>query len=157
MKNNITKGSNLLLIIFLLVILLLCINKFFIRENFQDTLDQVDEMGKKMDEMSELEKETRMFCKILRQDETPEQIDELLDSRTTEFQKKWLKQNEIISDIKKKFIKLRLDKDNRNLINYNNRRNMKLDEFQKRKNNIELAKRLADSPYKVNFNINNNS
>ena len=54
MKNNIIKGRSGILVIFILVILLLCLNNFFVRENFKDSLDNVDAMNKKMDEMTEM-------------------------------------------------------------------------------------------------------
>tara|TARA_B100000674_G_C37596387_1_gene803227 strand:+ start:26 stop:499 length:474 start_codon:yes stop_codon:yes gene_type:complete len=157
MKNNIIKGRNGILVILILVILLFCVNNFFIRENFKDGLDDVDAMNKKMDEMTEMEKETRMFCKLLRHDEDREQLQDLLDSRNQEFQDNWQKQNKIVSDIKKKFIKLRLEKDGRNFKDFNDKRNMRLDENIKRKEVIKQAKKIAESPYNLAVNINNNS
>jgi len=157
MKNNIIKGRSGILVIFILVILLLCINNFFVRENFKDSLDNVDAMNKKMDEMTEMEKETRMFCKLLRHDEDREQLKDLLDSRNQEFQDNWQKQNKMISDIKKKFIKLRLEKDGRNFKDFNDKRNKRLDENIKRKEVVKLAKKIAQAPYNLAVNINNNS
>lgn len=157
MKNNIIKGRSGLLVILILIILLFCVNNFFLRENFKDGLDNVDAMSKKMDEMTETEKETRMFCKLLRHDEDREQLKDLLESRNQEFQDNWQKQNKMISDIKKKFIKLRLEKDGRNFKDFNDKRNNRLDENIKRKEVIKQAKKIAQSPYNLAVNINNNS
>tara|TARA_B100000941_G_C27982727_1_gene291859 strand:+ start:99 stop:353 length:255 start_codon:yes stop_codon:yes gene_type:complete len=82
---------------------------------------------------------------------------DLLESRNQQFQENWKKQNTIISDIKKKFIKLRLEKDGRNFVEFNDNRNDRLDENIKRKAIIEKAKKIAEEPYSVNFNVNNNS
>ena len=155
MKNNIIKGNKIVILI--LIILLLCLNKFFIRENFKDSLDGVDSMDKKMDNMTSTEEETRMFCKLLRHDDTSEQMKDLLESRNQQYQDNWKKQNKLISDIKKKFIKLRLEKDGRNFVEFNDTRNDKLDENNKRKVLIEKAKIIADDPYSVTLNVNNNS
>ena len=157
MKNNIIKGRSGLLVILILIILLFCVNNFFLRENFKDGLDNVDAMSKKMDEMTETEKETRMFCKLLRHDEDREQLKDLLESRNQEFQDNWQKQNKIVADIKKKFIKLRLEKDGRNFKDFNNKRNDRLDENIKRKEVIKQAKKISQSPYNLAVNINNNS
>lgn len=155
MKNNIIKGNKIVILI--LIILLLCLNKFFIRENFKDSLDGVDAMNKKMDDMTSSEEETRMFCKLLRHDDTSEQMKDLLESRNQQYQDNWKKQNKLISDIKKKFIKLRLEKDGRNFVEFNDTRNDSLDENIKRKAIIEKAKIIAEKPYNVNLNVNNNS
>jgi hypothetical protein len=155
MKNNIIKGNKI--VIMILIILLLCLNKFFIRENFKNSLDEVDSMNKKMDDMTSTEEETRMFCKLLRHDDTSEQMKDLLESRNQQYQNNWKKQNKLISDIKNKFIKLRLEKDGRNFVEFNDTRNDKLDENIKRKTLIEKAKIISDEPYSFNLNINNNS
>lgn len=155
MKNNIINDNKVIIVV--LLILLLCLNRFFVRENFKDSLDAVDSMNKKMDKMTEVEEETRMFCKLLRHDDTTEQMKDLLESRNQQFQENWKKQNKIISDIKKKFIKLRLEKDGRNFVEFNGDRNKKLDENLKRKAIIEKAKQVAEEPYNFNLNVNNNS
>lgn len=126
-------------------------------ETFKNDLDNIDGMDLKMKEMSDLEEETRMFCKILRHDQDKEQLNDLLNARTREFQEKWKNQNKTINDIKKKFIKLRLEKDGRNLIDYNENRNQRKDEFSKRKKILEKAKQIADLPYNLKVNVNNNS
>lgn len=144
------------LVIVALAILLL-VNSFYRTEHFKDSLDDVDAMDKKMEEISDLEKETRMFCKLLRHDEDRVQMQDLLNSRNQQFQDNWKKQNKLIGDIKKKFIKLRLEKDGRNFMEFNDNRNDKTEEMKKRKQLVEKAKEIAESPYKLNLNINNNS
>lgn len=144
------------LVIVALTILLL-VNSFYRTEHFKDSLDDVDAMDKKMEEISDLEKETRMFCKLLRHDEDRVQMQDLLNSRNQQFQDNWKKQNKLIGDIKKKFIKLRLEKDGRNFMEFNDNRNDKTEEMKKRKQLVERAKEIAESPYKLNLNINNNS
>ena len=145
--------------IYLLILLFILVYLFLDkkRETFKNNLDNVDGMDLKMKEMSDLEEETRMFCKILRQDQGNNQLDNLLNSRNRVFQENWKKQNKTINDIKKKFIKLRLEKDGRNLIDYNENRNQRKDEFSKRKKILEKAKQIADSPYNLKVNVNNNS
>lgn len=144
------------LVIVALAILLL-VNSFYRTEHFKDSLDDVDAMDKKMEEISDLEKETRMFCKLLRHDEDRVQMQDLLNSRNQQFQDNWKKQNKLIGDIKKKFIKLRLEKDGQNFMEFNDNRNDKTEEMKKRKQLVEKAKEIAESPYKLNLNINNNS
>jgi hypothetical protein len=126
-------------------------------EKFKDSLDNIDGMEKKMDEMSELETETRMFCKILRHSEDKVQLQDLLSSRNTQFQDNWQKQNKMINNIKKKFIKLKLEKDGKNFIEYNDNRNDKTEQMEKRKQILNKAKDLAESPYNLNVNINNSN
>ena len=144
------------LVIIALAILLL-VNSFYKTEHFKDSLDDVDAMDKKLEEISDLEKETRMFCKLLRHDEDRVQMQDLLNSRNQQFQDNWKKQNKLIGDIKKKFIKLRLEKDGRNFIDFNDNRNDKTEEMKKRKQLVEKAKEISESPYRLNLNINNNS
>jgi|UniRef100_A0A6C0J8G3 hypothetical protein len=126
-------------------------------EKFKDSLDNIDGMEKKMDEMSELETETRMFCKILRHSEDKVQLQDLLSSRNIQFQDNWQKQNKMINNIKKKFIKLKLEKDGKNFIEYNDSRNDKTEQMEKRKQILNKAKDLAESPYNLNVNINNSN
>ena len=126
-------------------------------EKFKDSLDNIDGMEKKMDEMSELETETRMFCKILRHSEDKVQLQDLLSSRNIQFQDNWQKQNKMINNIKKKFIKLKLEKDGKNFIEYNDSRNNKTEQMEKRKQILNKAKDLAESPYNLNVNINNSN
>ena len=73
------------LVIIALAILLL-VNSFYKTEHFKDSLDDVDAMDKKLEEISDLEKETRMFCKLLRHDEDRVQMQDLLNSRNQQFQ-----------------------------------------------------------------------
>lgn len=153
---KITSRNCLGIAIYFLIFLFIINNIYFV-ENFKDSLDEVDGMNKKMDDMTEMEEETRMFCKLLRHDEDRVQLQELLNSRNQQFQDNWKKQNKIISDIKKKFIKLRLEKDGRNLVEYNSNKNKKSEEMKKRKVVLEKAKEVAESPYNLSVNINNNS
>lgn len=144
-----------LVVLFLLV--LLVINNLYRIENFSDGLDNIDGMEKKMNQMDEIEQETRMFCKILRHDEDRVQLQDLLNARNKDFQKNWQKQNKIINDIKKKFIKLRLEKDGRNFIDFNDGRNERTEVMDKRKQILNKAKEVAQSPYNLNVNINNSN
>ena len=144
-----------LVVLFLLV--LLVINNLYRIENFADGLDNIDGMEKKMNQMDEIEQETRMFCKILRHDEDRVQLQDLLNARNKDFQKNWQKQNKMINDIKKKFIKLRLEKDGRNFIDFNDGRNERTEEMDKRKQILNKAKEVAQSPYNLNVNINNSN
>ena len=93
------KNCIVLIILFLFVILV--INNIYKVENFATGLDNIEGMEKKMNQMDDLEKETRMFCKILRHDEDKVQLKDLLDARNKEFQNNWKKQNKMVSDIKK--------------------------------------------------------
>ena len=153
---KIINKNKLCLIIFFLIALLI-VNNLGVSENFKDNLDNVEGMEKKIDEMNDIEKETRMFCKILRQDEDKVQLKDLLDERNQQFQENWQKQNKTINDIKKKFIKLRLEKDGRNLIEYNDNRNNKNEQLKKRNIILEKSKKIANSPYNLNVNINNSN
>ena len=143
-----------LVILFLLV--LLVVNNLYRIENFADGLDNIDGMEKKMNQMDEIEQETRMFCKILRHDEDRVQLQDLLNARNKDFQKNWQKQNKMINDIKKKFIKLRLEKDGKNFIDFNDGRNERTEEMNKRKQILNKAKEVAQSPI-FNVNINNSN
>ena len=153
---RITK-KNCIGLVVLFLLALLVINNLYKIVNFSDGLDEVDAMEKKMNQLDELEQETRMFCKILRHDEDRVQLQDLLESRNKQFQENWKKQNKTISEIKNKFIKLRLEKDGRNFKDFNDKRNNRLDENIKRKEVIKKAKKIAQSPYNLAVNINNNS
>ena len=52
----------------------------------------------------------------------------------------------MINDIKKKFIKLRLEKDGKNFIDFNDGRNERTEEMNKRKQILNKAKEVAQSP-----------
>jgi hypothetical protein len=149
--------KNCLGLVVLFLLILLVINNLYRIENFSDGLDNIDGMEKKMNQMDEIEQETRMFCKILRHDEDRVQLQDLLNARNKDFQKNWQKQNKIINDIKKKFIKLRLEKDGRNFIDFNDGRNERTGEMDKRKQILNKAKEVAQSPYNLNVNINNSN
>ena len=151
---KITK-KNCIGLVVLFLILLLIINNLYRIENFSDGLDEIDAMEKKMNQLDEVEKETRMFCKILRHDEDRVQLQDLLNARNQQFQDNWKKQNKMISDIKNKFIKLRLEKDGRNFKEFNDNRNDRTSEMNKRKQILNKAKEVAQSPYNLNVNFNN--
>lgn len=151
---RITK-KNCIGLVVLFLILLLIINNLYRVENFSDGLDEIDAMEKKMNQLDEVEQETRMFCKILRHDEDRVQLQDLLNARNQQFQENWKKQNKMISDIKNKFIKLRLEKDGRNFKEFNDDRNDKTSEMNKRKQVLNKAKEVAQSPYNLNVNFNN--
>ena len=127
-----------LVVLFLIVILV--INNLYNIENFSDGLDEVDAMEKKMNELDEVEQETRMFCKILRHDEDRVQLQDLLTARNQQFQDNWKKQNKMISDIKNKFIKLRLEKDGRNFKEFNDNRNDRTRPDEQKKTNSQKGK-----------------
>ena len=74
---------------------------------------------------------------------------DLLNARNKDFQKNWQKQNKMINDIKKKFIKLRLEKDGKNFIDFNDGRNERTEEMNKRKQILNKAKEVAQSPYNL--------
>lgn len=151
---RITK-KNCIGLVVLFLILLLIINNLYRVENFSDGLDEIDAMEKKINQLDEVEKETRMFCKILRHDEDKVQLQDLLNARNQQFQDNWKKQNKMISDIKNKFIKLRLEKDGRNFKEFNDNRNDRTSEMNKRKQILNKAKEVSQSPYNLNVNFNN--
>ena len=151
---RITK-KNCIGLVVLFLILILIVNNLYSVENFSDGLDDIDAMEKKMNQLDEVEQETRMFCKILRHDEDRVQLQDLLNARNQQFQDNWKKQNKMISDIKNKFIKLRLEKDGRNFKEFNDDRNERTTEMKKRKQVLNKAKEVAQSPYNLNVNFNN--
>ena len=65
--------------------------------------------------------------------------------------------NSYINQKEKKFIKLKLEKDGKNFIEYNDSRNDKTEQMEKRKQILNKAKDLAESPYNLNVNINNSN
>ena len=76
------------------------------------------------------------FVKFLRHDEDRVQLQDLLTARNHQFQDNWKKQNKMISDIKNKFIKLRLEKDGRNF-EFNDNRNDRTDQHEQEKTNSQ--------------------
>lgn len=147
---------SLILILFILN-LLLKKNKM---EGFVSTfnsLDNVDLMGDKIDELVDTEKETRLFCKILRHNkDNKEQNLKVLENRNRQFQEVIDKQNKLINEIKEKIISLKLDKNNYDFYKFNTDKNNKKDENIKRQEIINMAKaKLIEGP-KININVDNN-
>lgn len=147
---------SLILILFILN-LLVKKNKM---EGFSSTfnsLDNVDLMGDKIDELVDTEKETRLFCKILRHNnDNKEQNLKVLENRNKQFQEEIDKQNKTINEIKEKIISLKLDKNNHDFYKFNTDKNNKKDENIKRQEIINMAKsKLIEGP-KVNINVDNN-
>ena len=122
-----------------------------------NSLENVDLMGDKIDELVDTEKETRLFCKILRHNKDNKSHNlKVLENRNRQFQDVIDKQNKMISDIKKKIISLKLDKNNKEIYKFNTEKNNKKEENIKRESIIDKAKnKLLEEP-KVSINIGNN-
>ena len=122
-----------------------------------NSLENVDLMGNKIDELVDTEKETRLFCKILRHNKDNKSHNlKVLENRNRQFQDVIDKQNKMISDIKKKIISLKLDKNNKEIYKFNTEKNNKKEENIKRESIIDMAKnKLLEEP-KVSINIGNN-
>ena len=122
-----------------------------------NSLENVDLMGDKIDELVDTEKETRLFCKILRHNKDNKSHNlKVLENRNRQFQDVIDKQNKMISDIKKKIISLKLDKNNKEIYTFNTKKNNKKEENIKRESIINMAKnKLLEEP-KVSINIGNN-
>ena len=144
-------------ILFLTVILLIHLIKItkpnIIQENF---IDNIASMEKKMKQLEEKEKETRMFCKILRNKDKQDNMDYMITNTNMKFQNEWEKQNRLINDLKKKIINLQLDKNDREFINFNESKNQKNKSFLLRQKQIELGKEKLKGPRVLNLKINNN-
>ena len=129
-------------------------------EGFNSTfnsLENVDLMGDKIDELVDTEKETRLFCKILRHNKDNKGHNlKVLENRNRQFQDVIDKQNKMISDIKKKIISLKLDKNNKEIYQFNTGRNNKRDENIKRESIINMAKEKLKGGPKVSINVGNN-
>ena len=148
-----------LVILALTIILLLyilntdCLRKpKIITENF---IDNIEGMEKTMKDLEEKEKETRMFCKLLRHKDTQD-IDYVIENTNLKFKNELEQQNKTINDLKKKIINLKLDKVDSNFIEFNEQKNNKQKSFINRRRQIENAKKVLRQPKKVNLNINNN-
>ena len=79
-------------------------------------------MEKTMNDLEEKEKETRMFCKLLRHKDTQD-IDYVIENTNLKFKNELEKQNKTINDLKKKIINLKLDKVDSNFIEFNEQKN----------------------------------
>ena len=144
-------------ILFLTVILLIHLIKItkpnIIQENF---IDNIEGMEQKMKQLEEKEKETRMFCKILRNKEKQDNMDYMITNTNMKFQNEWEKQNRLINDFKKKIINFKLDKNDKEFINFNDSKNIKNKSFLLRQKQIELGKEKLKNPRVLNLKINNN-
>lgn len=144
-------------ILFLTVILLIYLIKItqpnIVRETF---IDNIASMEQKMKQLEEKEKETRMFCKILRNKDKQDNMDYMITNTNMKFQNEWEKQNRLINDLKKKIINLKLDKNDREFINFNESKNQKNKSFLLRQKQIELGKEKLKGPRVLNLKINNN-
>ena len=151
----------LVLIVILVLILGLLTNTIFLKiENFTgetDYLDQIDSMDKELDSLVDREKETRVFCKLLRHDSSnKEQLKKVIEHRNLEFENNWKKQNKMLSDIKKKIIDIKLGDNNRNFVDFNNNKNKERTAFEKRKKIMETVQKMIKKPPVVNLTIDNN-
>lgn len=125
------------------------------REHFIDNIN-IDSMNKKINDLEEKEKETRMFCKLLRHKDKKDEMDYMIQNSNMKFQDNWDKQNQMISDIKKKIINLKLDKVDKDFIDFNNKKNNTNVSNQLRKRQIEAAKKKLNGPRSLNLTLNNN-
>ena len=155
------KKSNIKIVITIFIILLLFVlinmnNKEGFQSGF-NSLEDVNLMTDKIDDLVDTEKETRLFCKILRHNkDNKEQNIKVLELRNKQFQEVIDKQNKMINDIKKKIIEIKLDKDNKEIYDFNNKKNDKIEGNKKREEIIKLAKnKLREGP-QVNLSIGNN-
>jgi hypothetical protein len=126
-------------------------------EKFYDSLNGVDAMDRKMDQLADQEKETRAFCKILRHDNSnKEQMTRLLELRNKQFSDSLKKQNQTISDIKRKIINAKLDKNNKEFIDINSDRNRKVEGNDMRKKIMEDVKKLIKGKPQIFLTVKNN-
>ena len=155
------KKSNIKIVIVIIMIVLLFVfinmnNKEGFESGF-NSLEDVNLMTDKIDDLVDTEKETRLFCKILRHNkDNKEQNIKVLELRNKQFQEVIDKQNKMINDIKKKIIELKLDKDNKEIYDFNNKKNNKIEGNKNREKIIELAKNKLKQGPEVNLSIGNN-
>ena len=123
-----------------------------------DSLDKVDSMNQKLDDLVDKEKETRTFCKLLRHDSSNKaQVDKLIEHRNKQFEENWRKQNKMLSQIKKKIIEVKSGKTDADFMKFNTDRNKKREEMEKRKKLVEVAKKMIKRPPIVNLTFQNNT
>jgi hypothetical protein len=149
------------LIIIILLTLGLIISSFLSnQENFYDesnSLDKIDSMDQELDSLIEKEKETRTFCKLLRHDSSnQEQLKKVIAHRNQEFENNWKKQNNMLSDIKKKIIGIRLGENNKQFTEFNTGRNKDYESNIKRKKIMETVQKMIKKQPEVNLTIDNN-
>ena len=157
-KKNLNKFSKSITGTVLMIIVLFFIY-FFRKENkrehFIDNIN-IDSMNQKINDLEEKEKETRMFCKLLRHKDKKDEMDYMVQNSNMKFQDNWDKQNQMISDIKKRIINLKLDKVDKEFIDFNNKKNNTNVSNQLRKRQIEAAKKKLNGPRSLNLTLNNN-
>ena len=148
----------IIIIILSIVLFWITYNKYLKKvEFFQDNLENVDLMEEKIDDLIEKEEETRMFCKLLRANNSPkEQLQTILEHRNKNFKQTLDKQNNTISEIKKKIINYNLDKNNKEFIDFNTERNRKDMGNKLRQNIINNAKDIIKQGPYINLSVNNN-
>ena len=145
------------ILIFFLILILVVINfNESKKENFTDSLKNVDLMNKKMDDVIDYEKETRLFCKIIRNSDKINLSKKKLENTQKVFDKHLRKQKDKISDIKKKIIELKLNKNNKKFIDFNINRNKNTEENKKRKLIIRNAKNILKKEPQLNINMRYN-
>ena len=146
-----------LLILFLTVILLIhLIKKTKPVNNYENFISNIDGMEEKMKQLEEKEKETRMFCKILRHKEKQDEMDYMIENTNAKFQNELDKQNRLINKLKKTIINLKLDKVDNEFIKFNESKNAKDKSFILRQKLIEQGKNKLRLPRVLNLKINNN-
>ena len=113
-------------------------------------------MNQKINDLEEKEKETRMFCKLLRHKDKKDEMDYMVQNSNMKFQDNWDKQNQMISDIKK-IINLKLDKVDKEFIDFNNKKNNTNVSNQLRKDRLKFSPRKKlNGPRSLNLTLNNN-
>jgi len=119
-----------------------------------EKLGNMSDIENKLDKLEEQEQETRMFCKILRNKEK-NQLDKVVENTNIKFDTEWKKQNELINQIKKKIINIKLDKIEKDFMEFNNKKNNKSESFKKRQMLIEKSKGHLRNPRMLNLKVNN--
>lgn len=119
-----------------------------------EKLGNISDIENKLDTLEEQEQETRMFCKILRNKEK-NQLDKVVENTNIKFDTEWKKQNELINQIKKKIINIKLDKIEKDFMEFNNKKNNKSESFKKRQMLIEKTKEHLRKPRMLNLKVNN--
>lgn len=145
-------------ILILFLILILIINTFYIyqKENFTNSLKNVDLMNKKIDDVVDYEKESRLFCKIIRNNDKINLSRKKLENAQNNFEKNLKSQNDKISQIKKKIIEFKLNKNNKKFIDFNIKKNKRIEENKKRKIIIQNAKNILRKKPELNINMKYN-
>ena len=119
-----------------------------------EKLGNMSDIENKLDKLEEQEQETRMFCKILRNKEK-NQLEKVVENTNIKFDTEWKKQNELINQIKKKIINIKLDKIEKDFMEFNNKKNNKSESFKKRQMLIEKTKGHLRKPRMLNLKVNN--